>query len=81
MILTTEQMKQWIDATWTEAQKVAWAKENADQLVRAYENGYKAGVAAEREECAKLCEGIAEDYDGGPAGAGADNCATAIRAR
>ena len=60
MILTAEQMKQWIDETWTEAQKVAWAKENADQVVRAYENGYKAGykagAAAVREVCAKALE-------------------------
>jgi flagellar biosynthesis/type III secretory pathway protein FliH len=85
MILTPEQMMQWIDETWTEAQKVAWAKASADQVVRAYENGYKAGykagAAAVREVCAKVCEEIAEDYDGSSAGAGADNCATAIRAR
>jgi uncharacterized protein YfcZ (UPF0381/DUF406 family) len=38
-------------------------------------------AAAEREKCAKVCDEIAADYDGSPAGAGADNCATAIRAR
>lgn len=56
MILTPEQMKAWIDETWTEAQKVAWAKENADRIVRAYENGYKAGAEREREECAQIVE-------------------------
>ena len=35
----------------------------------------------ERELCAQICEKIADDYDGSPAGTGADNCATAIRAR
>ena len=77
MILTTEQMKQWIDATWTEAQKVAWAKENADQLVRAYENGFKAGVAAEREACAVVCETL-QDW---PPNSTPYDCAAAIRAR
>ena len=33
----------------------------------------------ERELCAQICEKIADDYDGSPAGTGADNCATAIR--
>lgn len=37
--------------------------------------------AKEREECAKVCDEIAADYDGSPAGTGADNCAAAIRAR
>ena len=47
---------------------------------QAYENGYKAGVAAEREECAKLCEArfmgdmTREDME-------ARRCAAAIRAR
>ena len=38
-------------------------------------------AAVEREACAKLCDSIADDYDGSSAGTGADNCATAIRAR
>ena len=38
-------------------------------------------VASEREACAKVCDLISDDYDGTPAGTGADNCATAIRAR
>jgi hypothetical protein len=37
-------------------------------------------AARERELCAKLCDEIANDYDGSPAGTGADNCAAAIRA-
>ena len=32
-------------------------------------------AAAEREACAKVCDQIAGDYDGSPAGPGADNCA------
>jgi hypothetical protein len=35
----------------------------------------------ERKSCAQVCEKIADDYDGSPAGTGADNCATAIRGR
>ena len=41
----------------------------------------RKAVEAEREACAKLCDEIANDYDGSPAGTGADNCAAAIRAR
>ncbi len=50
------------------------------ELEQAYENGYKAGVAAEREACAKLCEARfmgdlnREDME-------ARRCAAAIRAR
>jgi len=50
------------------------------ELERAYENGYKAGIAHEREECAKLCEArfvgdlTREDME-------ARRCAAAIRAR
>ena len=49
-------------------------------MAQAYENGYKAGVAAEREACAKLCEArfvgdmTREDME-------ARRCAAAIRAR
>jgi len=44
--------------------------------------GFAARVAArEREACAKVCDMIAADYYGSPAGTGADNCAYAIRAR
>jgi hypothetical protein len=38
-------------------------------------------AAAERKLCAQVCDEIADDYDGSPAGTGADNCATAIRGR
>jgi hypothetical protein len=38
-------------------------------------------AAAEREACAEVCEQIAHDYDGSPAGTGADNCSTEIRRR
>ena len=49
-------------------------------LAQAYENGYKAGVAHEREECAQVCEARfmgdlnREDME-------ARRCAAAIRAR
>ena len=49
-------------------------------MAQAYENGYKAGVAAEREECAQVCEARfvgdlnREDME-------ARRCAAAIRAR
>ena len=49
-------------------------------MAQAYENGYNAGVAHEREECAKLCEArfvgdlTREDME-------ARRCAAAIRAR
>ena len=49
-------------------------------MSQAYENGYKAGVAAEREECAQVCEARfvgdlnREDME-------ARRCAAAIRAR
>ena len=49
-------------------------------MAQAYENGYKAGVAAEREACAQVCEARfvgdlnREDME-------ARRCAAAIRAR
>ena len=49
-------------------------------MAQAYENGYKAGVAAEREACAQACEArfmgdmTREDME-------ARRCAAAIRAR
>ena len=49
-------------------------------MAQAYENGYKAGVAAEREACAQVCEArfmgdlTREDME-------ARRCAAAIRAR
>ena len=49
-------------------------------MAQAYENGYKAGVSAEREACAKVCESrfmgdmTREDME-------ARRCAAAIRAR
>ena len=43
------------------------------ELEQAYENGHKAGVAAEREACAKVCEE--------PGWNAANWCAKAIRAR
>ena len=61
--------------------EAAVTREIAERLARAYEHGYKAGAIAEREACMKLCEEIAEDYDGSPAAAGADNCAAAIEMR
>lgn len=37
-----------------------------DQLSAAgqYEQGFEDGAAAEREECAKVCEAIDKEYDG-----------------
>lgn len=48
-----------------------------------YKQGYNAGVLAEREECAKVCDDVAEDYNPyrGFSALGATECATAIRAR
>jgi hypothetical protein len=46
------------------------------RLERFRKLAYEAGVGAEREACAKVCEGIIY-YDGKEA----DRCAAAIRAR
>lgn len=48
---------------------------------RIFEHAWDEATKAEREACAKVCEQIADDYDGSPAGTGADNCAIAIRSR
>ena len=50
-----------------------YASETA--LAEAYRCGYKDGAAAEREACAKVCEGRLQE------GLNFEGCATAIRAR
>jgi hypothetical protein len=40
----------------TDLHKAAQQALEALELAQAYENGYKAGAAAEREACAKLAE-------------------------
>lgn len=35
----------------------------SETALRIFEFGYKAGVEAEREACAKLCENIVSNYD------------------
>ena len=54
-------------------------------FIGAYERFYALAAAAEREACAKACEGAAEEYRGTTWGKKAekicDNCADAIRAR
>ena len=59
-----------------------------DSLTKAaYEEGYKAGAAAEREECATVCDEVEKRkwltvQNGGRLdGVGARDCAAAIRAR
>jgi hypothetical protein len=50
----------------------------------AYREGYAEGRLAEREECAKMCEDLAQEYVemGKSVRAGvADQCTAAIRAR
>ena len=61
-------------------QTIDEAMQQPRALAQAYENGYKAGVATEREECARVCEARfvgdlnREDME-------ARRCAAAIRAR
>ena len=50
-------------------------------MAQAYENGYKAGAAAEREACAKVCEGGSFLHDDAPDARFGKACAAAIRAR
>ena len=63
-----------------EPQTLNDAMQQPRSMAQAYEAGYKAGVAHEREECAKLCEArfmgdlTREDME-------ARRCAAAIRAR
>ena len=63
-----------------EPQTLNDAMQQPRAMAQTYENGYKAGVAHEREECAKLCEArfmgdmTREDME-------ARRCAAAIRAR
>ena len=38
-------------------------KVREDDLQRAYERGYRAGIAAEREACAKVCEEQKRKYE------------------
>ena len=69
-----------VRAQQAEPQTIDEALQQPRAMAQAYENGYKAGVAAEREECAKLCEArfmgdmTREDME-------ARRCAAAIRAR
>ena len=44
-------------------------------LAKAYRFGFEAGAVAEREACAKVCEGRLQE------GLNFEGCATAIRAR
>jgi hypothetical protein len=50
---------------------------NPPQSSIAWQEGYEAGAAAEREACALVCDDFAK-YSDWPT---ADNCAAAIRAR
>jgi hypothetical protein len=56
-----------------------------DEAERELDSQYKLGMEFEREECAKVCEEILEQYRGTDMGKHAelvgDDCATAIRAR
>ena len=46
-----------------------------------YQQGLADGAAAEREACAKLCEGNADDLSEGDWDSACINCADSIRAR
>lgn len=52
---------------------------DSETALRVFEHGYKAGVAAENEACAKVCDEIDAEYDGEDVLA--SWCAEAIRAR
>jgi len=53
----------------------------SETALRIFEYGYKAGVEAEREACAKLIEGGSFLHDDAPAARLAKEAAKAIRAR
>jgi hypothetical protein len=55
----------------TDTQTLDAAMQQPRAMAQAYENGYKAGAAAEREACAKVCEHQPHWV----------SCAAAIRAR
>jgi hypothetical protein len=62
--------------------EAAVTKEIAGRLMLSYQNGYKAGMIAEREACLKLCEEIVELFEAQPARqSGADECVAAIEMR
>jgi hypothetical protein len=75
----------------TDTQTLDAAMQQPRAMAQAYENGYKAGAAAEREACAKVCEDIEEAYQRQEsmrhpalrtdAETGSGECADAIRAR
>ena len=50
-------------------------------MAQAYENGYKAGAAAEREACAKVCDDKAKETFSGQCQVWGDYFARVIRAR
>jgi hypothetical protein len=51
-----------------------------DGFISAFERGKAAGIAAERERCARICEEYAFNWRG-IKGAGGRECAAAIRAQ
>ena len=69
-----------VRAQQAEPQTIDEVMQQPRAMAQAYENGYKAGVAAEREACAQACEArfmgdmTREDME-------ARRCAAAIRAR
>lgn len=69
-----------VRAQQAEPQTIGEAMQQPRSMAQAYENGYKAGVAHEREACAQVCEARfvgdlnREDME-------ARRCAAAIRAR
>ncbi len=61
--------------------KAAWDDEHSlrkDAAQSAYERGKAAGIAAERERCARICETLIIEYVGNSA-LTLDQCAEAIR--
>ena len=64
-----------------EPQTLGAAMQQPRAMAQAYENGYKAGAAAEREACAKVCEGGSFLHDDAPDARFGKACAAAIRAR
>ena len=74
--------KQWKNGKFLEhfgPRKANYSQDQLDLIEMGWKYGYVAGVEAEREECAKLCDELS-DKDGFE-GCYADACAQAIRAR